>query len=133
MYYFQLQHNEPAFVAPCNCFFHFSMPYNHLYAGWVDMEGSQHPYRCEMCGRSCKSAEDLTKHFKQLHERELKKKLSHKWVFGYSSLTSFLIFRLLVSLFICRTLIIFTTLRPLSTISDCPFQSSQSCLQFNVC
>jgi len=36
------------------------------------------PFRCEMCGRKCKSAEDLSKHFKQLHEREFKKKLSHK-------------------------------------------------------
>ncbi len=35
-------------------------------------------YRCEYCGRRCKSADALTKHFRQLHEREFKKKMNHK-------------------------------------------------------
>lgn len=34
------------------------------------------PYICGVCGRKCKSNLDLTKHFKQLHERERQKKLN---------------------------------------------------------
>jgi len=41
-------------------------------------EDSVDEYRCDYCGKRCKSAADLSKHFKQLHEREFKKKLSHK-------------------------------------------------------
>ncbi|XP_050366827.1 uncharacterized protein LOC126785244 [Argentina anserina] len=34
------------------------------------------PYICGVCGRKCKSNMDLTKHFRQLHERERQKKLN---------------------------------------------------------
>ncbi|GBG89642.1 hypothetical protein CBR_g49431 [Chara braunii] len=34
------------------------------------------PYVCGMCGRKCRTHADLRKHFKQLHEREQKKRLN---------------------------------------------------------
>ncbi|KAJ0026388.1 hypothetical protein Pint_08739 [Pistacia integerrima] len=34
------------------------------------------PYICGVCGRKCKTNQDLRKHFKQLHERERQKKLN---------------------------------------------------------
>ncbi|KAE8725721.1 transcription factor LHW-like [Hibiscus syriacus] len=34
------------------------------------------PYICGVCGRKCKTNLDLKKHFKQLHERERRKKLN---------------------------------------------------------
>ncbi|XP_004292807.1 PREDICTED: uncharacterized protein LOC101312318 [Fragaria vesca subsp. vesca] len=34
------------------------------------------PYVCGVCGRKCKSNLELTKHFRQLHERERQKKLN---------------------------------------------------------
>jgi uncharacterized C2H2 Zn-finger protein len=37
----------------------------------------QEEYRCGYCGRRCKSEADLAKHFKQLHEREYKKKMGN--------------------------------------------------------
>jgi len=40
--------------------------------------GEDDDLRCKLCGRRCKSAKDLSKHFKQLHEREFNKKLKHK-------------------------------------------------------
>jgi hypothetical protein len=38
--------------------------------------GKDLPYRCELCGQYQRTAEALTKHFKQLHEREFKKRTS---------------------------------------------------------
>ncbi|KXZ48163.1 hypothetical protein GPECTOR_30g259 [Gonium pectorale] len=59
---------------------------NHVPQLWgVAMElGMEHPldaeqpeeHRCPLCGRRCKDAEQLAKHFKQLHEREHKKRMS---------------------------------------------------------
>jgi len=37
-------------------------------------------FRCQLCGRRCKSAGALKKHFRELHERELNKKKAHRWV-----------------------------------------------------
>lgn len=35
------------------------------------------PYQCEFCGRHCATMVELKKHFKQLHERQRKKEMSH--------------------------------------------------------
>lgn len=38
---------------------------------------AEEPYRCKFCGRMCKTNIALKKHFKQLHERERNKRLTH--------------------------------------------------------
>jgi hypothetical protein len=38
---------------------------------------AEQPYRCNFCGRTCKTHLALKKHFKQLHERERNKRLNH--------------------------------------------------------
>lgn len=37
----------------------------------------EEPYRCQYCGRKCQTYLKLKKHFKQLHERERNKRVSH--------------------------------------------------------
>lgn len=37
----------------------------------------EEPYRCQYCGRKCETYLKLKKHFKQLHERERNKRVSH--------------------------------------------------------
>jgi hypothetical protein len=37
----------------------------------------EEPYRCQYCGRRCETYLKLKKHFKQLHERERNKRVSH--------------------------------------------------------
>ncbi|WIA37689.1 hypothetical protein OEZ86_014580 [Tetradesmus obliquus] len=44
--------------------------------GWgLQEELEEEDTRCPLCGRRCKSFDDLQKHFRQLHEREHQKKL----------------------------------------------------------
>jgi hypothetical protein len=60
-----------AFANPNTCMEHDAELMNDLIMTVVEDD-----LRCTSCGRRCKSVADLSKHFKQLHEREHKKKLA---------------------------------------------------------
>ncbi|GAX73597.1 hypothetical protein CEUSTIGMA_g1048.t1 [Chlamydomonas eustigma] len=59
-----------AFANPSTCAKYDEEEINELIMSEVEDD-----LRCTLCGRKCKSVADLSKHFKQLHEREHKKKM----------------------------------------------------------